>query len=180
VVVPYVALHPLAAPAIRDFLPAAELAYVGADDLAYWRLLRGLWRDGETFLIVEQDIEVHDQVVPSLQDCDHDWCIFPYPGPMHMRGWSQEDNSHFLVRSLGCTRFSDRLLATYPTLVARLTKRTWESLDLHIYEALARHRLTPHPHAPPVLQHHVYEGWCACGMGHEPYPVDVEGRYADA
>ena len=181
VVVPYVNLHPLALKGLQEHAPDADLVDLGPGSDRYYLYLCGLWREGESFLIVEQDIEIHGDVLPQLEQCPEPWCIFPYPGPRPARGWSQnpdnDPNAHLLYRSLGCTRFSSELMGKFPGFMNGLPCHDWRRLDAVIHPRLEAQRFKAHIHWPQVLQHHVWENKCCCEQEHDSYPVDNQGRY---
>jgi hypothetical protein len=178
VVLPYTRVHPLTEESIAEHVPDIERVFVGRKDHAYWELLRDLWSAGETFVLIEHDMELHSAVLPEFDACRQPWCVFPYPGPTPPRGWSQvEHGDPLLYRSLGCTRFSAALIAKRPRFIADLPSRHWERLDAEIAPALMRLGYQVHVHRPAVLQHHVWNGECACGTGHKPYRVDQWGRF---
>lgn len=177
------ALHPLALKALQEYAPDGDLVDLGHGDHRYWQFLCQMWAAGETFLIVEQDVEIHGDVIPQMEQCPEPWCLFPYPGPRPSRGWSQNHADtplgHLLYRSLGCTKFSASLMARYPGFMSGLPNHDWRRLDAEIHPRLEAKKVTPHLHWPHVLQHHVWDDLCSCGEDHEPYPVDHEGRYVD-
>lgn len=81
---------------------------------AYTELLTELWDRGETFALVEQDIIVNQQSLGDLAYCDRGWCAFSYPF-----------GNGGTIEGLGCTKFSDKLIALCPDAV----KLTWEHVD---------------------------------------------------
>lgn len=166
VVCPYVTLggkirrglHPLCEQALARFAPDAELIDLGDRFDAYRLLLEELWRDGESFLLVEQDIELHEAVIPELGACQEPWCLYAYN-----IGWPPAP-----VRSaLGCVRFSSRLLAEFQDAIVGLPVRGWNQLDASLYPRLRDAGFRPHEHEPLVAHHHVYPApgghRCACG-----------------
>ena len=175
VVTPYVHVHPLALTALVKHAPEAQLFDVSGDIAHYYLLLAELWAEKQSLLIIEQDIEIREGTIPSLEDCPEPWCLFPYPGPNPAIGWSQGD-AHFLTKSLGCTRFSAQLMTEQPGLFDHLPS-PWDRLDLELYRKLTGLGYEPHIHKPPVLQHRVWGGVCSCEGVHEAYPVDDEGRF---
>lgn len=170
---------------LRLYVPHAEFIDVSADEEAYWRLFRQLWIEEKSFALIEHDIEIHEGVVPTFLDCKHDWCVFPYNGP----NW-QAPNGNLFTGSLGCTRFSDRLMKREPdfpdslgTTTRGLARRDWRRLDNLVTSGLlargygvdrivgdkrfyADMMRGPVIHDPPVLHHHVYDGVCACEAVH--------------
>lgn len=159
VVVPYVDLHPLTLAALQRYAPDADLADIGKAYDAFWRFLAQLWDEGEGFLLVEHDIEIHAEVIPQLEGCPESWCVFPFPGA----------GGALLYGSLGCTRFSTELIAKVPNLMKDLCVRDWRRLDSEITPALERAGCTRHYHEPPVPHHHYRpeRHQCDCGAsGH--------------
>ena len=151
--------HPLALSALHRHAPQAEIVDLGGEHDAYYRLLRSLWEAGESFLIVEHDIEIHAGVIPGMLACAGDWCVFGYYGA----GTPPEPLEH----SLGCTRFAAPLLARQPGLMASLPVRDWRRLDCEMFPALLTAGERRCVHQPMVDHHHVYPGMaCSCGKEH--------------
>lgn len=140
------------------FAPGCERVDVSGAVDAYRLLLERLWADGEAFLIIEHDIEIHRWVVPELESCPEDWCLFPY-GLV---------GGYLVEGSLGCTRFSAALIQAEPGLIGSLPTRDWRRLDCELLGKLRQVGREPHVHQPPVLHHHTYGAQgCACGLAHE-------------
>lgn len=172
VIVPYVrgdengverGLHPLCERSLSQHAPDTEMHYLGNRHDAYRELLEDVWRAGDSFLVVEHDIEIHAGVVPEAQACPEPWCAWPYV--------VGSDPDGFIEASLGCTRFSADLLRDVPNLIDSLPVRDWRRLDCEISPRLMTAGYSPHVHMPPVLHHHRYPapgGWrCACGQKHD-------------
>ena len=85
----------------------AEFHEVGVDRRAYFRLLSKLWAAKRAFMIVEHDNVPGAGAVGKLAACPELWCGCPYTygGTRKLEG------------ELGCTRFSERLLASFPDAV---------------------------------------------------------------
>jgi hypothetical protein len=159
--VPWVDLHPKTRVSVALYAPTAELIELSRADDAYYKVLAGLWEAGEGFLVIEQDIEVHAEVVPYLEACGERWCVYPYPGPAGAYG------DPLTYYSLGCTKFSAELLAEAPSLMADLESHDWRRLDALMLPLLREAAGQPHWHSPPVNHHHV-RPWvlqrrCDCG-----------------
>lgn len=142
---------------MRAFAPDCERVDVSGAEDAYRLLLERLWADGEAFLIVEHDVEIHRRVVPELAECPEDWCLYPYGGA----------GGQSLEGALGCTRFSAALIRDEPGLIGSLPVRNWRRLDCELLGKLRQTDRVPHVHQPPVLHHHIYGAGCACGLAHE-------------
>jgi hypothetical protein len=147
---------------------------------AYQRLFIALWEAGQDFMLVEHDTELTLRALRQARGCSCLWGVNPYRGP----------GGNLLTRSLGCVRFRAPLLAAIPDMGRRLETLNdgkdvplghWKRLDARVAGVLRDFDLAfePHLHLPEVRQHHVYQGRCACGVGHEEYPVDQEGRYIE-
>ena len=194
-VVPFTDIHPLAERALKRFAPAAERIKTARCDLprdcgargcaiqirhchhdqscslVYSELLRDLWSRGDDLLIIEHDIEIHAGLVEEARSCPQLWCTWPYNGP----GWTDPNSDPLLYESLGCSRFSSKLMRAEPDLLAvasalsqGLPAGDWRRLDASILPTLPERGYTAHRHFPPVLHHHRYEPeGCACGGKHE-------------
>lgn len=158
VVVPYVAgmLDEATAAAVAGSGFPVELRQLDRGDLgAYGRLVRGLWREGQTFAIVEQDvIPTRDQLV-ELAECPGDWCSFLYDTALY------PDGPYF-----GLVKFSARAMRAHPhaaecALVIgkrRDTEAPWWCVDSNMARDLSIRRLrwclhdgrVRHAHVGPV------------------------------
>lgn len=162
IVCAYTDLHPLTALALKQYARTVELYELNAAPDAYWTFLEGMWREGQTFLNIEQDNEIHKSVVKQMANCGHLWCVFPYTGP----GRTTEGGDPLMYGALGCTKFSSELMERHPDLMQALPVRNWQRLDCHILPALRQLGYEQHIHWPEVKHHHVYQGVCACGGKH--------------
>lgn len=146
-------LHPLTVGALAIWAPHAEFVELGRRTDAYWELLDGLWAAGDAFVVVEHDIEIHDQVLPEFEACPEPWCVFPYRGPGEV----------ILDQSLGCTRFSAELLEREAGLFRStadfsdgLSPKDWRRIDSILLGFLRQAGYVPHIHGPNVTHHHPY------------------------
>jgi hypothetical protein len=156
--------------ALRAYAPKAERYELGMQDDAYYMMLSQVWLEGEGFLNVEQDVELHEEVIPQLEACPELLCVFPYEG-----GKIPGTEGDGLIRmGLGCTRFSTELLQAEPDLMMKLPVRGWRRLDSHILPYLFGKGYESHLHWPEVKHHHIYTAhgvsWCACGGHAVPQP----------
>lgn len=133
--------HVRAFPQALAALPATvERVALNSDPDAYWRFLRDLWRFGEDFLIVEQDIVLPDGAVTAFESCPRDWCAQPY------FMWGTWGAWH------GAVRYRASLTRQYPDLPDAITKRHWQSLDSAWINQLRLLGLNEaHWHWPPAL-----------------------------
>ena len=159
-------VHPRTHDALTAYAPDAEWVRLTSRVDAYYDLLAGAWADGQGFLLVEQDIEIHASVVPEARTCPEPWCTWPYPGP----GFAGETGDPLLYESLGCVRFSSELLAAEPDLMDEvggvsegMPPRDWRRLDVTIAPRLRWRGYAAHRHWPAVVHHHRYSHGCSCG-----------------
>lgn len=148
---------PIAREALSRFAPNAEIYELGTHPDAYYTLFCQLWSEGEGWLNIEQDIEIHEDVVPGMEACAEPWCVAAYQG-------AGIDGDRYLYGSLGCTRFSTDLIAAHPQFMQNIAGRSWQQLDAHILPGLIGLGYTQHIHKPPVQHHHVrqYGGTLRC------------------
>lgn len=107
----------------------------GRDD--YRRLLRGFWRVGSDFVLVEHDVAPTREQLAELEACDRPWCHFGYgPGD-----WTP---------TFGCVRFRRDLILGTPDAFAD-PEWPWQQLD-GLFAVYARScGFEPHWHYPHVL-----------------------------
>lgn len=116
-------------------------------DDSYWELLNERWVEGDTFVVVEQDIVIERDTIEELTECDNDWCASPY----RYRG---HDDSF----GLGCTKFGYRLIERHPDLFATVAKMSddrhppkhWCRLDMWTYRVLTARGEKRCEHRRPV------------------------------
>lgn len=121
-------------------LPAdVEQIDVSADEQAYWRLLRDLWKSGEDFAIVEQDMVVPLNALASFANCRREWCAVPYWMYGSWGAWH------------GVTRYRGGLTRRLRELPEAIRCRDWPTLDSawinHLREAGMNEA---HWHWPPA------------------------------
>ena len=137
VIYPYVREFPEALAALGQ--RRVEKVDVGSGDQAYWRLMRDLWRSGDDFLIVEQDMVVPSGAVAAFETCPREWCGQPY----------------FMYRTWGCwhgvVRYRGSLTRSLPDLPDQIAQRHWQSLDsAWINHLRLAGRNEAHWHWPPA------------------------------
>jgi hypothetical protein len=113
-----------------------------AGDTGYGQLIVDLWAAGEGFVMVEHDVAPWMGAIEQLADCPNDWCQFRYP----KHGGS-------LTRGLGCTKFSDRLVAGYPGLSVDWSATDWRVLDGAVGAAVADALKAEDPDRHPLCTH---------------------------
>ena len=141
---------------LAKYAPAAVIIPAeAADSPAWWREIKARWDDPDDLLLVEQDIAIHDQVIPQFGACRQPWCSFPFPRP-------NEDPPSLQERGLGCTRFTAKFRQMVTTAdVEAGAGSCWECegikpgcfrhVEGRIGDAAGRAGMPgPHVHWPPV------------------------------
>lgn len=178
VVCPYTRIHARTREALERFSYCTTYRALRGDR-DYWRVLSGMWAKAEPFVLVEHDVELHENVLPELESCPEPWCLFPYarllPGPHST--WDGEEWSAgipLLNSHLGCVRWSVELMVAESDLmdvvgsVTRpgLSPGHWMRLDDVIAQQLVLRGYRAHVHHPEVTHHHwLLPRWdqCSCG-----------------
>lgn len=161
VVVPYTTPHPATERTVGLHAPHATWVNVdGPKPVDYWTLLDRMWSAGQSFVVIEHDIELRSDVLPGFAACDQPWCVHPYTGP----------GRKLLTAALGCVRFTDALIEAEPDLIAHvgtvsqgLPAKDWRRLDVTVADVLQARGYIAHQHDPPVTHHHAYPFGCSCG-----------------
>jgi len=138
-------------------------------DCAYAELLAELWRDGESFVIVEDDIAPWPGAVRQMLDCPRYWCGHHYCLPGR---WDVDENDveRKLWGTTGCYKVADTVMEAAPGLYERWERHDWWHLDVGIYVAL-RHVLGLD--CSPIEQlFHVHEPAVAHAMHYRPEASD--------
>ena len=60
-----------------------------------WEAYKSLWGQDD-LMVIEQDIILHEDVIPQFENCPEPWCLFPF------RYTPGED---FLAEGTGCNRY---------------------------------------------------------------------------
>ena len=147
---------------------------VSGSIFAYGELLALLWREAESFLIVEHDIELTPEALRQARTCRCEWSVSPYRGPSAY-GW---ENAAVLNAVSGLHPVSVLAHASDPRRCDpsqrhqrcrdRLSPWDWHRLDCRLYSVLrgeGEQIRTPHVHAE-VAHHHRFGYGCACGEDH--------------
>ncbi len=179
VVVPHLegSIHPETQRALDRYVPfgpegAVEFEtcvwYMRLDDPVhgYGQLVKRLWDAGETFALIEQDIEIGPSTIYDFRACQHPYCAAPYP-------WSTA-----IGPALGCTRFRAEFIIAHPTVVDEAIEiggGHFRQFDVIFQRrVLAKHYgAQPHVHAP-VIHHNE-----AKRLRPNASPVPLEGVPVD-
>lgn len=163
IVVPYVDLHPATGRAVEQTNRQALYVPLTSDD-AYWQLLRCLWRRGDTFTVIEQDIIPTPAALDGFDRCPEPWCACPYAVTTRYAAW------------LGCVRIRDTLTAGEPDVLDVVgaqhwpnhPPRHWRPLADLLWFELGRRGYRCHVHMPPLAHLNPHQrikleddrGWC--------------------
>lgn len=138
VVVAYCSLHPETKAAVEAALREGDevvWADTSASDIAYYELLADQWREGKTFVLLEQDKLPKPGALRELYDCPEPWCT--YPVPMAHNG----QPASFVT--LSCTKFAAELMLDWPDTIERAGQRDygygakhWNRLDMAVAAVL--------------------------------------------
>lgn len=137
---------------VRRHAPGADMVDVTGDEFAYWREISARWTGAEDLIVVEHDMLIGPDTVPSLSSCQADWCAFGYD----IFGCKR------IEHALGCTKFSAALQRAVPAeTVAALFSHCehcrgdgcWWHLDNYLAAALAAAGFGPHVHGDVAHLH---------------------------
>lgn len=166
----FTGLHPATAAALALYAPDAGLVDVSGSKFDYWHAIRDRWDGTQDLVIIEQDIEIHAEVLPSFAACPEPWCTFSYP---------IFRTSVDLTIGLGCVRFSagvQRMVSAEKIAEGFVLCATckgggcWWHLDSRIAELLKyKAGLRQHVHGT-VTHHHDYSDFT------DGEPVAAHGR----
>lgn len=130
VVVFYAKLHPATLASVNAYAPQAIFEDTSADDYAYWRAMRRHWTGEEDLVVIEQDLEIHEDVIPSFIRCYEQWCVYEYEMAVPL-GWLRE--------SFGCTKFSAALQRAVTADMICAGEHRWDGLDITMGTAFRKY-----------------------------------------
>ena len=151
VLVPYTRIVPATLNVLKRYAPHAEYVNVADDPGAYWNMLAKAWRKGQTFVIVEHDVEIRGDTLYALGTCQELWC-----------GFATALSSAGFRPAFGCTRFRDTLMREQPTIMDQVGEinddgmppRDWHRLDVRTARVLHdSYGIEQHAHFPTVRHH---------------------------
>jgi hypothetical protein len=176
VIAPFTTRHPDAERALREHAPGAEWWDVSESLFSYSQLVEDLWKTGESFLIVEHDIEVNQKALAQAKHCNCSWGVSPYKAS----SFYGFEEAPLLSTALGFTRFGASLLREFPDAVSRANAiddegsicppGDWRRFDARLYSVLTDPKnggRRPHIHAEVIHHHHYSNYGCSCGRDHE-------------
>lgn len=153
--------HPAAMEALEKYAPQADIVPLNKDDTyGYWREIRTRWTGEQDLILIEQDIEIREDTITSLERCTEPWCVFAY---------TIFRRKVRLRVGLGCTKIS---ASAQQTITARdiaegftlcrecKGQGCWWHLDGRISGMLKKAGYSPHEHGD-VTHHHDYHAQAA-------------------
>ena len=140
----YGRLDPRTDRSVDLYAPGHERADTSGDQTNYWREISSRWNGKEDLILIEQDNEIGPDTIPSLEECEYDWCTFSYQGLFGI-----------LEQSLGCTKFSAALQRRFPKETIAGPGMLWHLIDLRIGKLFGMHGLKCHVHGE-IPHHHDY------------------------
>ena len=158
----HTSLRPKTRAALERYAPQTEFVDVSGDDYAYWRQIALRWGGGEDLLVVEHDIEIHENVIPQLEACSEPWCTFAY------KLWNPDV---WCYNALGCTRFSASLMADITPGEITQVQAKWLAPSLNVVGNVEYH--------PEVMP---FDSRAACrcgGRGAAPCWQHIDMKIAD-
>lgn len=159
--------HEKAIEALAKYAPQAEVIDVTGDNYAYWNHIRDRWTGERDLIIIEQDVEISEDIISSMESCSQDWCCYAYPifrTKVRLRV------------GLGCVKVSakaqrkvtpEKIAEGFTDCAACRGKGCWWHLDGRIAAMMKRGGFFPHVHGD-VIHHHDYETGMAEGSDGRP------------
>jgi hypothetical protein len=138
-----------AAEALSQFAPSAET--VSAEgDYGYWQAIADRWDGKQPLVIIEQDNVITEDVIPSFETCDRDWCSFAYPCFIYPHQGGLPSVGRWLL-GFGCVRFSAEFQREFPLEQISETPVGWMDIDRTIVSYLLPQGAAVHDHGD--IQH---------------------------
>lgn len=137
---------------------------VSNGQFSYFHLVNSLWDEREGWMNVEHDIVINPDTLKSFEECEHDWCIAPYPYLMMPEG---------VYAGLGCCKFSADLIKRNPDAMKMVGEmsdkshkaRHWCRVDGYLKYVLIESGERPHAHEHVQ---HLGDGWPSHGCVKKP------------
>lgn len=138
VIVPFTNLQPLAARLLGTYGLNPRFVPVHGDG-AYRLLMREIWEEGDTVIIIEHDILPWPGAIEELLLCQCVWGGYTY----------QTNGGLGVSHMLGCAKLDQDLIAHTPGLWDEPAH--WSQLDQRLLFAARSKGIEPHLHRPPVI-----------------------------
>lgn len=114
----------------------------GGDD-AYFEAVKSMWNQGETFVIVEQDILPWPGALKEIYECSHRFCILWTPH------WQSINRDGSWTYAHGIVKYGSGLINQIPNYFNEYAEtHHWSQFDWNI---VATYGSEIHYHWPPVI-----------------------------
>ena len=139
--------------ALRSHAPDAIIKKIRTDTIEEpWSTYRQYWGTDD-LMIVEQDIVIHEDVIPQFESCPEPWCLFPFP--------HYAEGGGLMMSGVGCNRFRREFMEAVTVediesqyasciLCEGNNPRCWKHIDGRINDAGHARGFEIHVHYPPV------------------------------
>jgi hypothetical protein len=128
--------------------PKTRFVYTGHSTTAYYELLKELWNQQETFIMVEHDIVIWPGALHDLWECSEPLCAYEAPYNITLVGGRRG-----LSYGIGCLKWNSILMTKFPNLVIDTPEedREWVRLDqVFVVKAAIANNDCIHYHYPPI------------------------------
>jgi len=153
-------VHPRTADAIARYAPeTVYLENTGLD--GYDENISAYWDGSDDLVVIEQDKEITDEVLPAFRRCNQDWCSFAYrnfPEPYRKRVYTGLGCSFYsatIQRLVPPSEFTGPDPAWHPECKLCDGKGCWRTLDTRIAVSLVKRGIVTHVHGE-IAHHHEY------------------------
>ncbi len=127
---------------LAQFAPRTTMVVdVSGDNFNYWNALKEHWIGDEDLVIVEQDMVLRGDILPSFAACDQDWCVYEYDAI----GYKPFTHIRKVNCALGCVKFSATLQRRFP-IQEFAVRVDWRAVDVIVASRLQFHGYDPHVH----------------------------------
>jgi hypothetical protein len=133
--------YPESLDSVFMYAPGAIGVYTGRTSFSYSEALAYHWDYEGDLIVIEHDIVIDENTIPSFEDCQEPWCSFKF-----------DVMGQDIDFALGCTKWS----AEARKLVTPPARANWRTLDVQIRELMIWVGLQPHVHGK-VAHLHPYE-----------------------
>ena len=146
-------LWPATAASFAEHAPGAGIIPIPADDISRpWADYAARWGQDD-LVVVEQDVILHEDVIPQFEACPEPWCLFPARHHAQGGGW--------MTTGIMCNRFRREFMQAVPVAAVEavpgscsrcrgVNPRCWAHLDGRTRAAGEAAGFRLHVHWPSV------------------------------
>ena len=100
-------LWPATAASLAEHAPDALIIPIPADDISRpWADYAERWGKVDSLAVIEQDVEIHADVLPGFDRCPEPWCLYPARNYATGGGW--------MKTGIMCNRFRREFMDAVP------------------------------------------------------------------